>query len=355
MLGRCLKSAAAILLNAALPAKAAPDLNARFGPLKSAVGSSGPNIGISINKSSLQDPAVAQIVVENFNLLTAGGLKWKQIHPAPDTYAFEEADWSVNFATEHRMLVHGHNLCWNSPEANPAWLKQVLTKHNAKEYLVSHITTVMKRYQGRVDSWDVVNEPVVSWPGRADGLYPGIWMNLLGPEYLDIAYHAAAAADPKSLRVFNVHHVEQDIQDDASTRTKVLGWLKQLISRGVPVQAVGIESHLDTAQPLLTQTFVRFVAETLALGLEVLVTELDVMETRALGTSLDWDKKVARYYGDYLTEVLSTVTPRAVIFWTLRDRWAYGRKIQGLLQDSLSPRLSFSAAAHALMRTGRDK
>jgi endo-1,4-beta-xylanase len=344
-----LSGAAGLLLKAALPSMAMGDANARPGPLKSAVGAAGPQIGIASLKSWLEEPAFAQLVVKNFNLLAPSGMKWDRIHPGADTYSFEEADWVVNFATQHQMLVHGHNLCWNAPESNPAWLKQVLTKQNAKEYLVSHITTVMKRYEGRIDSWDVVNEPIVSWPGRSDGLYPGIWVDLLGPEYLDIAFHTAATTDPKALRVLNVHHVEQDIPDNDVTRTRVLGWLKRMVSRGVPVQAVGLESHLDASQPLLGKSFVQFVEGIKALGLEVLVTELDVKETRAEGTSLDWDKKVAQYYGDYLTEVLSAVTPRAVIFWSLKDRWERGKKIQGLFQDSLSPRMSYSAATKALM------
>jgi endo-1,4-beta-xylanase len=307
-------------------------------------------IGIAANKAWIQDASTVQFVVDNFSLLTAGGMKWYEIHPGPDTYSFAEADWNIAFAEKNGMRVHGHNLCWNSPATYPAWFKPILNRSNAKQFLTSHITTVMKRYQGRVDSWDVVNEPVVSWPGRSDGLYPGIWLDLLGPEYIDIAFHAAALADPKPLRIVNIHHVEQGNPDNEVTRIRALALLKHWVARGVPIQAVGLESHLDASQPLGQASFVEFIKQIRGLGLEIVVTELDVKETRAMGSSADWDRAVAKCYGAYIAEVLSAADPRFLIFWSLGDRWEGGGRIQGLIWNHLSPRLSYRAAVMALQQ-----
>jgi endo-1,4-beta-xylanase len=316
--------------------------------LKEAGAPLGCQIGIAANKAILQDPAIARFVILNFNLLTASGIKWDAIHPGPDTYDFTEADWNINFAQKNGMRVHGHNLCWNSP-ANPAWVNAVINKDNARQYLTSHITTVMERYRGRVDSWDVVNEPVVRWSHRSDGLYPGIWL-CLGPEYIDVAFRAAAAADPKPLRILNIYNVEQGSPDDELTRIRTLTLLKQLLARGVPIQAVGLESHLDVSQPLGQAPFIEFVKAIHGLGLEVVVTEMDVMENRAVGSSMDWDQAVAKYYGDYMTEVRSAADPRFIIFWSVGDRWYSGKRIQGLTQKNLSPRLSYQAALTALRK-----
>lgn len=316
--------------------------------LKAAGERRGCQIGVAASKASLQDPDVAQFVARNFNLLTASGMKWDAIHPGPDTYDFAEADWNVNFAERNGMRVHGHNLCWDA--ANPAWMKSVLNKSNAEQFLTAHITTVMKRFKGRVSSWDVVNEPVVSWPGRSDGLYPGIWLDLLGPQYIDVAFHAAAVADPKALRIINIHHVEQGTPDDELARNRAIVLLRQLMARGVPLQAVGFESHLDAAQPLGGASFVEFVKQIRGLGLGVLITELDVMENRKKGDSLNWDETVAKYYGDYITQMLTVAEPRFVIFWSVEDRWAIGRRVQGLTYDHGKPRLSYSAALMALQQ-----
>jgi endo-1,4-beta-xylanase len=318
--------------------------------LKTAGARHGCQIGIAANKAWIHDASIVQFVVNNFSLLTAEGMKWPEIHPGPDTYSFSVADWNVAFAEKNGMRVHGHNLCWNNPDANPAWFKSVLNKSNAKQFLTSHIMTVMKRYQGRVDSWDVVNEPVVSWPGRSDGLYPGIWLDLLGPEYIEIAFRAAALADPKPLRIVNIHHVEQGAPDNEVTRVRALALLKQWMARGVPIQAVGLESHLDASQPLGQGPFIEFIKQIRGLGLEVVVTELDVKETRATGSSPDWDRAVAKYYGDYISEVLSAANPRFLIFWSLADRWENGKRIQGLTWNQVSPRPSYQAAAMALQQ-----
>src|ERR1700730_4064336 len=51
------------------------------------------------------------------------------------------------------------------------------------------------RYRGRVHSWDVVNEPIEPKDGRPDGLRTAVFLEKLGPEYLDLAYRAARDAD----------------------------------------------------------------------------------------------------------------------------------------------------------------
>jgi endo-1,4-beta-xylanase len=318
--------------------------------LKEAGSREGRRIGAAASKASLQDPAVAQFIIENFNLLTASGMKWDAIHPAPETYNFTESDWNVNFAEKNGMQVHGHNLCWNAPGAYPAWFESVLNQSNAKEFLTSHIATLMKRYQGRVDSWDVVNEPVVPWSHRSDGLYPGTWLNLLGPEYIDIAFHTAALTDPKPLRILNIYRVEQDTPDDELTRTKIIALLKQLLARGVPIQAVGIESHLDASQPMGKASFIAFLKEIRDLGLDVVITELDVIENRATGTSVDLDQTVAKYYGDYIAEILTAANPRFIIFWSVQDGWFNGKRVQGLTWGHVRPRLTYHASLLALQQ-----
>jgi endo-1,4-beta-xylanase len=316
--------------------------------MKAAGACFGGQIGIAANKASLQDPLFAQTVVRNFNLLTASGMKWDRIHPGADNYDFEEADWNIHFAEQNGMQVHGHNLCWNNPLAYPAWFKSALNHSNAEQILTEHISTVVKHYAGRIASWDVVNEPVVPWSKRADKLYPGIWLDLLGTRYIDIAFRAAAAADPKALLVLNIYRVEQGTDDDGKNRQDTLQLLKQLLARRVPVQAVGIESHLDASEPLARESVRKFVRDIRELHLQVLITELDVKENRDAGDSMAWDRGVAQYYGDYLSDVLYAAHPQCVIFWSLKDRWENGKRVQGLMQNNLSPRMSYAAAVQAL-------
>ncbi len=331
--------------------------------LKSFAEKANVKVGFQASKADLQVPEFAHFVTRNFSLLTPGNeLKWPRLHPTPDSYTFDDADWMVDFCQSHDMVVHGHNLCWNSPTANPSWFPSVLTRANAAKQLTEYITTVMTHYRGRIESWDVVNEPVVFWSRRSDGLYPGIWTSLLGPQYLDIAFHAAKAADPGALRVLNCYYVEQNQPDFERTRQLTILLLDQLLKRGVPVQAIGIESHLDASAPFGGVAFLEFIKRVRGMGLQVLITELDANDTSVHGDDAERDRVVAQCYYDYLTQVVPAGNCDRIIFWTPCDRWDWLNSMQaasfhrsdgkphrpGLLDYSFHPTPALKAVESAL-------
>jgi endo-1,4-beta-xylanase len=330
------------------------------GSLKAIGTRCGFRVGCQSEKVTLQVPEFANFVKANFDLMTPGNeLKWGRLRPSADIFNFADGDWMVDFAQSNGMRVHGHNLCWNRP-GYPQWLDAVLTKQNARQYLAAHITTVMQHYAGRIDSWDVVNEPVVPWSQRADGLYPGIWINLIGPDYIDFAFQAAAAADPKALRVLNCYQVEQDTPDHEKNRQNVLALLKRLISRQVPIQAVGIESHLDASVPLGGARLAEFLTDIRQLGLQVLITELDINDTAIPNETRD--VTVAKTYHDYLKLVSAAVTPNSIIFWTVSDKFDWMNSIReprfqradkkphrsGLIDYGMNPKIAYRMVADAL-------
>jgi endo-1,4-beta-xylanase len=305
----------------------------------------------------MQDQQMLPLILGNLNLITLGRLKWGFVRPTMNEFDFRESDWMVEFCTEHGLAMHGHNLCWNT--ANPAWLTQTLTKANASQMLTTHIETVMTRYAGRIRSWDVVNEPVATWMGRDDGLYNGPWLETLGASYIDLAFHAAKAADPKALRVLNIAHVEQGGSGSDLARTLSLRLIEGLMQRGVPVQAIGFESHLSGAMP--SGSFAsrsRFVESLRGLGLEVILTEVDVDDTRIPGDETERDAVVAECYSSYLSSMLTQARPKKVIFFSFCDskNWIdavatreYSRQDgtahrPGLFSRELSPKPAYTAA-----------
>ena len=251
----------------------------------------------------------------------------------------------------------------------PTWFGSVLTRENGRQYLTQHISTVMERYRGRVDSWDVVNEPVVPWSKREDGLYPGIWLNLLGPEYIDIAFHAAAVADPKALRVLNIYNVEQGSAEHEKGRRDNLRLLQGWVRRGVPIQAVGIESHLNASQPPGGASLIRFLDQVRSLGLQVLITELDVDDTEIVGDFRTRDAAVAKCYSDYLEQVMQAGHVNQSIFWTFSDKgnWlnpVHAAKFQrldgaphrpGLLDENLIKKPAYFAVADSMGKICRNR
>jgi endo-1,4-beta-xylanase len=324
----------------------------------------GIRLGAQAGWDDLQDPGFAAFLVENFNTLTAGNeLKWSSfLRPSPTTYNFTRADAMVEFAERNGMHFHGHNLCWS--QWLPSWVDSTLTRSNAARYLGDHIKTVVKRYAGRVDSWDVVNEPFSTWPNAQTKKPTQLWLDLLGPAYLDVAFHAAAAADPHALRVLNFNNLEQfNWNEDA--RHRALTLVEESLNRKVPIQAIGLESHLSATEPMENESQDKFIQSIRSLGLKILITELDINDAKVPGGFAERDDAVARAYAEYLLKIVPRTGAEQVIFWTPWDGsdWlnsmhgvkydrADGRPHRpGLIDAGIHPKPAFYAVANALRRT----
>ena len=120
-------------------------------------------IGAAVNPEYLQDAAYAETLASEFNSVTPEiHLKWDFLHPEPDRYDFESADELVDFALANGMAVKGHTLVWDQEfiDSTPEWVASIDDPDELEATLRDHISTVMKHFEGRVDRWDVVNEPL---------------------------------------------------------------------------------------------------------------------------------------------------------------------------------------------------
>jgi endo-1,4-beta-xylanase len=253
-------------------------------------------------------------------LVPENELKWDTLRPAIDKFDFSKGDWLAKFARTHRMYFRGHTLVWN--QALPGWFKEKVNQQNAENILVEHITTTVKHYAGKVHSWDVVNEAIaIPYSNRPDGLHPSPWLELLGDRYIDLAFHTAAAADPKAMLVYNDRWLDYDTPRDNAQRAAVLKLLERFKRKATPVQALGIQAHLDGSDtrfsPHKLRTFLRDVA---SLGYKILITELDVVDKKLPVDIARRDRIVARAYEDYLSVVLDEKAVIAVLTWGLSDR-----------------------------------
>ena len=262
------------------------------------------------------------LVAEQANILVAeNAMKWEALRPAPATFDFTQADKMMRFASLAGQRVRGHNLCWH--EANPAWLKTTATRANARELLVNHIQTVAGRYRGRIHSWDVVNEAIEPKDGRGDGLRKSPWLELIGPDYVELAYKTAAQADPEAKLTYNDYGFELDTTEATTKRAYILMLLRRFKARGVPIHAVGIQSHLQATPPQPGAGLVAFIREARALGLEAYVTELDVNTHNLPGGPELQDAAVAKVYGDYLRLVLPEPNVTALLTWGITSAHTY--------------------------------
>lgn len=134
-------------------------------------------------------------------------MKWSSIHPKEDVWKFEESDKLVEFAEKNKMKVQGHVLVWHSqvpheiftgPDGNQA-SKELLLKR-----METHIHTVVDRYKGRIQSWDVVNESITP----EDGFRKSKWLEICGPEFMERAFQYAHESDPNCKLIYNDYNEE---------------------------------------------------------------------------------------------------------------------------------------------------
>ncbi|MBD2102766.1 endo-1,4-beta-xylanase [Leptolyngbya sp. FACHB-261] len=271
------------------------------------------------------DAAYAAAFVQQCSILVPENeLKWQALRPAPDQFDFQQADWLANFARAHDLKFRGHTLLWHI--GMPKWFKTTVNRQNAEQFLREHITTVVSRYAGTMHSWDVVNEAINPGDGRADGLRNTAWLKFLGPDYIDLAFRLAAAADPQALLVYNDFGLDYDTAEEEARRVATLKLLERLKSQGTPIHALGIQAHLlfggdaTSFNVSKLRSFLKAVAD---LGLKILITELDVKDQQLPSDISERDDLVAKAYEDYLTTVLSEPAVSAVLTWGLSDCYTW--------------------------------
>ena len=268
-----------------------------------------------------EDTALHELIAEQYGMLVPEGeLKWVALRPAQDRFDFTASDALFAFAHRHKMLVRGHTLVWHN--SVPKWLAQNASSVNVRQLLVEHIQTVAGRYRGRVHSWDVVNEAILPKDGQGDGLRKSFWFDAIGPDYIELAYRTARAADPEAKLTYNDYGVEMDSAEDTERRKAILALVRSLQEKKVPLDAVGIQSHLKAASPNHIGNDLReYIAAIAGMGLEVYLTELDVNEDDiASDDETVRDAEVARTYGEFLGVALGNPAVKAVLTWGVSDR-----------------------------------
>lgn len=231
-------------------------------------------IGAALNRSqftpSAHDNEETALIKKQFNTISPENvLKWESIHPGPNRYNFAPADAYVAFGVKNKMFIVGHNLLWH--QQTPAWVFQndsgaPVDRDTLLQRMRDHIFTVVGRYKGKINGWDVVNEAL-----EEDGsLRHSHWLNIIGPDYLIKAYQFVHQADPEAQLYYNDYSLE-----NPPKRAGALALIKKLQAAGVPLAAVGMQGHYKMTWPSLAA-----VNETIddlsAAGVKVMITELDV-------------------------------------------------------------------------------
>lgn len=320
---------------------------------------------------SIQNPNYTAIVERECGIVVPENeLKWQAIRPGPEEFDFARMDQIAAWADANEMGLRGHTLLWHRPQWFPEWLNTYDFGANpaveAERLLTTHIRTVMGRYGGQISSYDVVNEAIDH--DRNAPIETSLSRAMGSPEaVLDLAFRTARDAQPKAQLVYNdyMSWEPQHLRHCAD----VLRLLEGLRARDVPVDALGIQSHiemfsLDPATgvgPYAERQWRSFLDEVTGMGYRLLITEFDVKD-RALPSDIATrDSAVADYarryfdlmleYGEHLDDILA---------WGMVDRFnwlqgfdaakrADGLEVRGTLYgDDYQPKPLRAAIAKSL-------
>ncbi len=278
----------------------------------------------AIIRNVQHDSDFAELISEQCGIVVpTGELKWIALRPAPDQYNFALPDFLLEFAQSKAMLMRGHTLCWH--QSVPEWIQTTENRPRTRQLFVDHITTVCKHYAGHLHSWDVVNEAILPSDGQPGGLRKSFWYEQMGPDYIELAFRTARAADSHARLTYNDYGVEYDSEEDAERRSLILELLRDMKRRDVPIDAVGIQSHVKAAQPYnFGKGLTDYMESIRQLGLEIYLTELDVNEDDITNDDpTQRDAIIARTYSDYLRVALANQAVKLVLTWDISDRFTW--------------------------------
>lgn len=282
----------------------------------------------------LADPRMMAIVDRECGTIVAENeMKPYVIARRPDMFDFAPGDGIAAWAAAKGKMVRGHTLLWNHPKYTPGWLAERYADAPPSalaQWLTAYVDAVAGHYGTRVYAWDVVNETIDPATGELrDSLFQG----KLGFDAIRIAFETAKRRAPHASRVYNDYMSWG--AGSARHRAGVLKLLRRFRAEGVPVDALGLQSHIGTEQSAAgsggdmvgsrerERDWRAFLDEVVAMGYRLSITEFDVSDRGLAGSIAERDAQVAAVAKAYLDLTLSYREVDELLCWGMADRYSW--------------------------------
>jgi endo-1,4-beta-xylanase len=296
---------------------------------------------------SFRNADYASLLKRDCGILVAENeMKWQSLRPDPLSFNFAPFDEMLTFAEQNNLAMRGHTLMWHRPRWQPNWLEAYdfgsRPATEAARLLTSHIATVTDRYRGRILSYDVVNETVMEDSTLAQ---TAISRAIGSTEALvDLAFQTARAQLPDAQLVYNDYMSWEP--GNEKHRAGVLKLLEGFRSRGVPVDALGIQSHIRIdaydpspgTSPKQEREWRKFLDEIVGMNYDILITEFDVNDQALPADITARDRSVADYAKAYLEVMLDYPQLKDVLVWGMCDSYSWLQEFKPLRSDGLAKR-----------------
>lgn len=277
-------------------------------------------IGNHAIRNHLDDKIYTDILTTQFDFVLAdntpnwyftdGGLQ-----PKKGQFNWKGMDEVMQFAERNGMPVEAHHYVWGEQKWLPDWLKEGnYDKEELYSIMHNHIQTVGSRYSGRIAQWTVVNEAFTRHQGLF-GLSDWWANNSGGMDYIDKAFIWARKADPKSKLILNDFNNES-LND---TSNLMYDYAKRALKRGVPIDGIGMQMHLDGVHPPVKDEVVANMNRFGELGLDVYVTEFDVNMDNVKADGNDKDRIQENIYYEMMRACIESAYCKHFAFLGITD------------------------------------
>jgi endo-1,4-beta-xylanase len=298
--------------------------------LGAAAAQSGRYFGTAVAAQKLGDSTYVNILNTEFNSVTAENeMKWDATEPNRGQFNYSAGDRILNHALNNGKKVRGHALLWHQQQ--PRWA-QGLSGSDLRQAAINHVTQVATHYRGKIHSWDVVNEAFADGGsgGRRDSN-----LQRTGNDWIEAAFRAARAADPAAKLCYNDYNTD----GINAKSTGIYNMIRDFKARGVPIDCVGIQSHLSNNAPSDYRANLQRFAD---LGVDVQITELDISGSNQ-----------ANAFGAVTRACMAVARCTGITVWGIRDSdsWRTGENPL-LFTSSGAKKPAYTAVLDALNAGG---
>lgn len=269
-----------------------------------------------------EDHGYRKAVQRECSIITAEAhMKWSLINPSQGEYIFSKADKIIDFAHNNGIKTRFHTLIWH--RSMPQWLtKELRNGEDGEKIIRNYADIVLTRYRGKMRSWDIVNEPIIAEDNNPKGLRSTPWYAALGPDYVAKCFRIAKEYELGGDLVLNETWLSTDHESSRLQRNYLLDLVRDLKSRDVPIDAVGLQSHLKAHIPLANpDEYMKWLEQLKETGVKIFITELDVNDRKVRGSPVVRAKSNAKYVSEYLERIYTVTTPEEILMWGIYDKY----------------------------------